>query len=99
MARADDNDGGRARRGTSRRGFIGAALLVAGSSVALAGPAGAAAMRLHVPARARRPVVAFHADQLYLDMSGTAEAYVPPVGLRTLDDVDADALHHHVYSL
>ena len=99
MAKADDNEGAAAQRGASRRGFMTAALLVAGSTMALCGPAGAAAARLHVPGRARRPIVAFHADQLYLDMSGTAEPYLPPVGLRTLDDVDADALHHHVYSL
>lgn len=31
------------------------------------------------------PVVAFHMDQLYLDWSGKARAYVPPVGPRSAE--------------
>lgn len=86
-------------RGASRRGFIGGVLLMIGSAAMLSSPAGAAARRLPVPLRARRAVVAFHADQLYLDHSGKAEPYIPPVGLRSLDGLDEDALRHIVYNL
>jgi len=31
------------------------------------------------------PVVAFHMDQLYVDWSGKATAYIPPAGLRSAE--------------
>jgi hypothetical protein len=33
----------------------------------------------------RGPVVAFHMDQLYVDWTGTAAEYIPPVGLRSAE--------------
>lgn len=83
----------------SRRGFIGGALLIASSVAMLAAPSAGAALRKPAPPRSRRVVVAFHADQLYLDHSGTAEPYLPPAGLRSLDGLDEDALRHLVYNL
>jgi hypothetical protein len=49
--------------------------------------------------RSRRAVVAFHADQLYVDHSGFAEPYFPPAGLRSLDGQDEEALAQLVYRL
>lgn len=86
-------------KGPSRRGFIGGAMLVASSAAMLAGPSGATAWRMPAMLRARRTVVAFHHDQLYLDRSGTAEAYVPPIGLRSLDGLDEEAIRRLVYHL
>ncbi len=83
------------RRGVSRRGVIGGALLIAGSAAMLS----PIALRMPTRARARGAVVAFHADHLYLDHSGQAEPYVPPLGLRALDGLDEDALRHLVYNL
>jgi hypothetical protein len=80
------------RTGPSRRGVIGSALLLLGGSAVL--PAAFAATP-----RRMRPVVAFHADQLYLDRSGLAEPYAPPAGLRSLDGHDEAALRRLVYSL
>ena len=88
-----------ARTGPSRRGFMGRVLLLAGTAIALAGPGGAIGFRVPTAPRARRPVVAFHADRPYLDLTGIAEPYLPPVGLRSLDGVDEDALRHLVYTL
>jgi hypothetical protein len=34
-------------------------------------------------APAREPVVSFHMDQPYLDMTGTAVPYIPPAGTRS----------------
>ncbi|HWW63412.1 MAG TPA: hypothetical protein VNZ43_01500 [Sphingomonadaceae bacterium] len=82
----------------TRRVVLGAALLVAGLS-------GATGMPLRAAIRAgpgRRveaaPVVAFHADRLYLDHSGTAEPFRPPSGLRTLDGFDEETLARLAYS-
>jgi len=86
-------------REPSRRGFIGSALLLAGTAAILSPSAGAAAVRALPMRRAAGAVVAFHADQLYLDHSGTAEAYVPPAGLRSLDGLDEEALRHLVYTI
>jgi hypothetical protein len=54
---------------------------------------------LRGPLRSRRPVVAFHADQPYLDQTGLAEPYLPPDGLRSLDGHDAESLAHLVYTI
>ena len=35
------------------------------------------------PPAEQQPVVSFHMDQPYIDYSGTAEPYVPPVGARS----------------
>jgi hypothetical protein len=85
--------------GATRRGFIGGVLLMAGGAGMLSPSAGAMARRVPAPSRARRVVVAFHSDQLYLDHSGKAEPYLPPAGLRSLDGLDEDALRHLVYHL
>ncbi|MEI9851899.1 MAG: hypothetical protein WDN24_14850 [Sphingomonas sp.] len=75
----------------SRRGLMGGALLLGGGVML---PVAASAVE--VPSH---PVIAFHADQLYLDRSGRAEPYAPPAGLRALDGHDAAALRHLIYSL
>jgi hypothetical protein len=85
-------------RGASRRGFIGGVLLIVGSATMMM-PSAGAVLRMPSPLRARRVVVAFHSDQLYLDHSGTAEPYIPPAGLRSLDGLDEEALRHLVYNL
>jgi hypothetical protein len=87
------------RRTPSRRGFIGGALLVAGSAVMLTAPSGGLAWRMPAMPRMRRTVVAFHYDQLYIDRSGSAEPYIPPVGLRSLDGFDEEAIRRLVYHL
>ncbi len=83
----------------TRRGFLGGGLLLAGTALSIAAPAAAAPRTPPPVARSRRPVIALHADQLYLDYSGSADAYAPPAGLRALDDHDEDALRHLVYTL
>ncbi len=35
------------------------------------------------PSASRPPVVSFHIDRPYLDLSGTAEPYIPPAGTRS----------------
>lgn len=87
----------RAPRG-SRRCFIGG-VLIAGSFAIVSPAAGGATLHAWPVPRARRPVVAFHADQLYLDQGGTVEAYVPPAGLRSLDGFTEEALRRLVYGL
>ena len=64
-----------------------------GGALALA--SGAAAHGRPPPAPS--PVVAFHADRLYLDCSGAAEPYRPPAGLRGLEGLDDLALRCLVY--
>jgi hypothetical protein len=78
----------------TRRTFLGhtATLLGAGAAL-LAGavkagrpaPTGAAARgtpRGH-PSASRPPVVSFHIDRPYLDLSATADPYIPPAGARS----------------
>lgn len=84
--------------GLSRRGLIGSVLLLM-SSTALHPVAAAGGHWPRPPVRARRAVVAFHADQLYLDHSGLAEPYLPPAGLRSLDGHDAESLSHLLYNI
>jgi hypothetical protein len=69
------------------------------STTALHPAAAASGHWLRGPLRSRRPVVAFHADQLYLDQSGLAEPYLPPAGLRSLDGHDAESLARLVYNI
>ncbi|MDB5684227.1 MAG: hypothetical protein JWM75_1925 [Sphingomonas bacterium] len=84
--------------GTSRRGLIGGGLLLLASTAL--NPAGAVtAPWLTGPLRARRAVVAFHADQLYIDHSGQVEPYLPPGGLRSLDGHDEETLARLVYNI
>ena len=72
----------------SRRGIMLSALALAAGGAA---PAAATAARA-----SRRPVVAFHADRLYLDHRG-AEPYRPPAGLRSLDGLDEEGLRRLLY--
>ncbi len=82
--------------GLSRRAFVGGAAMTVGAAAVSAGvPAivGERA-RLAAPARIdaapiapapphRNPVVGFYMDRPYLDPTGAAEPYVPPVGTRS----------------
>ena len=88
-----------ARRGISRRWFIAGAVLLADASAALAQPPGAGRHRLLRLNVEEPPVVAFHADRLYLDRDPAAEPYVPPTGLRSLDGMDEMELRRLVYVL
>jgi len=68
----------------SRRTFVEGAAAVAVTAAALALPAlerGAVATRTRPAMRA--PVVTFHLDRPYLDLSGMSEPYVPPAGTRS----------------
>jgi hypothetical protein len=85
-------------RRPTRRGFIGVAILVAGMSGAVGAPLVAAGRHIVVRRWESAPVVAFHADQLYLDHSGTAEPFRPPAGLRSLDGFDEETLSQLTYS-
>lgn len=81
----------------SRRGVMrGAVLLLLANT---GGVVYAATSQGARPLRARRAVVAFHADQLYVDHSGFADPYLPPAGLRSLDGQDEEALAQLVYRL
>jgi hypothetical protein len=85
--------------GPSRRGLIGGGFLLLLGTTAL-NPAGAVgAPWLSGALRGRRAVVAFHADQLYIDHSGQAEPYLPPAGLRSLDGHDDETLARLVYNI
>ena len=39
--------------------------------------------------RAARPVVSFHMDQPYVDLSGSAKPYLPPLGSRSASPLGA----------
>jgi len=60
----------------TRRGFV--TQLAAAGVAAAALPAGLGAGMLGT----RSPVVSIHMDQPYVDLSGRAVPYLPPVGLR-----------------
>jgi len=101
MQEDDTGSGGKAddiRRCPTRRGFIGVAMLAAGVSGALGGTPLMAAGRHIMTRRWEAPVVALHADHLYLDHSGTAEPFRPPAGLRSLDGFDEEMLGRLTYS-
>jgi hypothetical protein len=79
----------------SRREFIlavpaaGAALAFIPASVAV--PAHVPALRVAVrnalsaSAGRARPIVSFHLDQPYFDLTGLEKPYVPPVGMRSAE--------------
>ncbi|HTV53243.1 MAG TPA: hypothetical protein VME21_18760 [Steroidobacteraceae bacterium] len=76
-----------------RRGFVSAAVALLGASTLpawLALPGGAADRHPAGPAAslpstegALGPVVGYHLDRPYLDLSGTAQAYRAPAGARS----------------
>jgi hypothetical protein len=71
----------------SRRTFVAAAAAaVVGATTAtlISEPSGGAAcLETAAPAANPTPVVGFHMDRPYLDLTGTAEPYHPPAGLRS----------------
>ena len=73
-----DASGPSARR-VSRRGFLGRAAALAGSTAVLARLSALAGFA----SAPRGPVVGFHMDRPYLDPSGAAEPYHPPCGTRS----------------
>jgi hypothetical protein len=54
----------------------------------LAVPAAGAALAL-MPAFRNTPVVSFHLDQPYFDLTGLEKPYVPPAGLRSAEPLAA----------
>lgn len=74
----------------SRRNFLGTAGCVSAAVALALGTRGASAGALLISS-ASRPAVApalaailsFHLDQPYIDLSGTAEPFVPPAGARS----------------
>jgi hypothetical protein len=93
----------------SRRTFFaGAAAVVGTATVTLVSvPSAGAAARPEssaaptMPAVGRAPVVGFYMERPYLDMTGTAEPYVPPAGLRSGQAMaglsEAEWLSRHPY--
>jgi hypothetical protein len=66
----------------TRRSFLGAIAL---GGAALVVPAGALLAQAERAGGRGSPVVSFHMDQPYLDMTGTAIPYYPPPGVRSGD--------------
>lgn len=66
----------------TRRTFIGAIAL---GGAALVAPVGAFLAQAERAGGCGSPVVSFHMDQPYLDMTGTAIPYYPPSGVRSGD--------------
>ncbi len=66
----------------TRRTFMGAIAL---GGAALVVPAGTLLAQTERAGGCGSPVVSFHMDQPYLDMTGTAIPYYPPPGLRSGD--------------
>ena len=66
----------------TRRTFMG---VIALGGAALVVPAGALLPQIERAAGRGSPVVSFHMDAPYLDMTGTAIPYYPPPGLRSGD--------------
>ena len=66
----------------TRRRFIG---VIALGGAALVVPAGALLAQAERAGGHGTPVVSFHMDQPYLDMTGTAIPYYPPPGVRSGD--------------
>jgi hypothetical protein len=94
---------------STRRTFLGHLAAVTGlvfcipSAMAVGRPtrvADCAAPDARSPA-AGAPVVSFHMDRPYLDMTGRAEPYVPPDGIRSgqalADLSDVEFLTRHAY--
>jgi hypothetical protein len=79
--------------GITRRAFLGQAAAAVGAGAALL--AGAVQVARPVPrvapcetargrpSASRPPVVSFHIDRPYLDLSGMAEPYIPSAGTRS----------------
>jgi hypothetical protein len=65
-----------------RRTFMG---VIALGGAALVVPAGALLAQAERAGGQGSPVVSFHMDQPYLDMTGTAIPYYPPPGVRSGD--------------
>jgi hypothetical protein len=89
-------DGDLRSLGVTRRWFVQVGLLVGALALlpkaaqALAGRSPAPAARdasTELPRATSRPVVSFHMDQPYVDYSGAAEPYVPPVGARAAEHI------------
>lgn len=66
----------------TRRTFMG---VIALGGAALVAPAGALLPQAERVEGRGGPVVSFHMDQPYLDMTGTAIPYDPPAGVRSGD--------------
>ena len=66
----------------TRRTFLGAIAL---GGAALAVPAGTLLAQAERAGGRGSPIVSFHMDQPYLDMTGTAIPYYPPAGVRSGD--------------
>lgn len=66
----------------TRRTFMSAIAL---GGAALVVPAGALLAQIERAGGHGSPVVSFHMDQPYLDMTGTAVPYYPPAGVRSGD--------------
>ncbi len=75
-----DENSLRAAATLTRRTFMGAIAL---GGAALAVPAGALLAQAERAGGRSSPVVSFHMDQPYLDMTGTAIPYHPPPGARS----------------
>jgi hypothetical protein len=66
----------------TRRTFLG---VIALGGAALVVPGGALLAQAERAGGRASPVVSFHMDQPYLDMTGTAIPYYPPPGVRSGD--------------
>ncbi len=66
----------------TRRTFMG---VIALGGAALVTPAGALLAQAERAGERGNPVVSFHMDQPYLDMTGMAIPYYPPPGMRSAD--------------
>jgi hypothetical protein len=80
----------------SRREFIfavpaaGAALALMPAGALALTPAGALAPALMpVSTLACAPIVSFHLDQPYFDLTGLEKPYIPPVGMRSAEPLAA----------
>ncbi|HTW25185.1 MAG TPA: twin-arginine translocation signal domain-containing protein [Candidatus Baltobacteraceae bacterium] len=74
------------RRMVTRRKFIGQ-VAAAGAGIAALSLAPGAAVFAEAAnvASVRKPIVSFHMDRPYVDWTGTAEPYYPPVGARSAE--------------
>lgn len=77
-----DEKSSRAAATLTRRTFMS---VIALGGAALALPAGALLAQAERAGGHGSPVVSFHMDQPYLDMTGTAIPYYPPPGVRSGD--------------
>lgn len=82
----------------TRRAFVSA---VATASAALAIAPSKLLLSQAVPSGGCREIVSFHMDQPYLDRSGTAVPYYPPIGARSGEIVarltEERFRRHHIY--